>query len=44
MYGAYIGIVENENYYLGSRVEGFPKLGLPFGVPIVRTIIFWGLC
>ena len=28
---------------------GFPKiggtfLGSPFGVPIVRTIVFWGLC
>ena len=24
--------------------EGFPKLGVPFlGVPIIRTIAFWGL-
>ena len=23
---------------------GFPKLGVPFlGVPIIRTIVFWGL-
>ena len=26
------------------RFGGFPKLGVPLlGVPIVRTIIFWGL-
>ena len=25
-------------------IGGFPKLGVPFlGVPIIRTIIFWGL-
>ena len=27
-----------------SATEGFPKLGVPFlGVPIIRTIVFWGL-
>ena len=25
-------------------IRGFPKLGVPFsGVPIIRTILFWGL-
>ena len=28
----------------GGLYGGFPKLGVPFwGVPIVRTIVFWGL-
>ena len=26
------------------RPRGFPKLGVPFwGLPIIRTIVFWGL-
>ena len=26
------------------RVKGFPKLGVPFwGVPIIRTMVCWGL-
>ena len=27
-----------------GHIKGFPKLGVPFlGVPIIRTIVFWGL-
>ena len=22
---------------------GFPKLGVPLGIPIIRTIVYWGL-
>ena len=33
--------------YLGGPLKylgGFPKLGVPFlGVPIIRTIVYWGL-
>ena len=38
----YFGIMEEKhgNYYLGSRVCGFPKLELLFGGPIMR--VFWG--
>ena len=28
--------------YIGFRVYGFPKLGVPFGFPIMRIIIFRG--
>ena len=26
-----------------AQYGDFPKLGVPFGVPIIRTIVFWGL-
>ena len=30
--------------YIYMHIWGFPKLGVPFlGVPIIRTIVFWGL-
>ena len=37
------------NQMEGTLWEGLlgscPKLGVPFlGVPIIRTIVFWGLC
>ena len=29
-------------FRVGFAAEGFPKLGLPFGVPIMRIIVFLG--
>ena len=29
---------------LGFRVEGFPKSGVPSGVPRNSIVVFWGLC
>ena len=37
---------ENGNWVLWRfiGIRGFPKLGVPFlGVPIMRTIVYWGL-
>ena len=28
--------------YIGFRDEGFSKLGVPFGVPIIGIIVYWG--
>ena len=25
------------------RNVGFPQLGVPFGVPIIRIMVYWGL-
>ena len=39
VYWGYIG-----GYTGVYRVSGFPKIGVPFlGVPIIRTIVYWGL-
>ena len=41
------GLIRKEAQVISRQspiYRGFPKLGVPFlGVPIIRTIVFWGL-
>ena len=39
----YTGFIEVIKGYLGLRLRGFPKLGVSWGVPIIRLIRLWGL-